>query len=310
MGRFFAVVNDPEYAPIDTLNTFLYWLGGTRLSNVLFRVSQSPVLGVLSLGGTMCGYAGFVGVPFPYAIGFGTLALMPAILLAIAFSNVYLACCLTRTFTFWLVLGFNTAFVVCGADMVRFDPARVCALVCYWWSNVALVLFDARLFGKRRSNMARQTTMTVFACNAIGGVVCGFLYVFGKLDVRYTILPLPGEVDFPVSGAGMSLLQALVTYQLKCVWALWVSRDVNPLLILHAKIAYFPVGAGAGPEEEPDVSSASPESGGGGRRVVHSMRVTETPMPETLDAAHREIAQLRIQVYALRMLAPRTPPDV
>lgn len=297
MGRFFAVVNDPHCATIDTRET---WAGATPCAGVLFRASRSPFLFPLSLGGTVCGYLSFIGLTSAPWVGLGTTAILPAIALSLLFSNVYLTRCLARTFTFWVVLVFDTAFLGCGMDMVRYDAVRVYALVCYWWSNVALVLFDARLFGKHRHNRYRLGTVAIFTLNAVLGIACGLLYVLGRLDIQHTVLNLPGDVQLPVSGLGMSALQAIVAYQLKCVWKLWFSRDVNPLLILYADLAYHPLADGGELDESPP---SSPGSATRPRTAVQSMRVTETRMPDTLEAAHLEIADLRIQVHTLRLLS-------
>lgn len=237
MGKFRLLVDEPDYDDVDTGFTVIASLTKRDARRVWAVLRNRAVTAVAALA-IVSFHLSFTGRIQEPGVGWATAAALPTIMACVAFSNVQLVRYVTQTFLFWVIVVINCLFFACGVDMVGYAPHRVFALAVYWMSNMALLLFDARMLGNHKSYAYRWGAMAMCIANGGCGIIIGFLYMFGAVRVHNTPIVLLGDVSMPVASIGMCAQQFLVTFQLRCVWMVWASPRPNPLVLLYAPVSY------------------------------------------------------------------------
>jgi hypothetical protein len=249
MGKYFAVIEDPHLEIIDTRETLAKSLFGQHFADIFFLFFTKPK--VAKLIQTLCLFIGSLAAAANFLrelpeniswTGYASLIIIYPATCRLLFSNTYMVKKLLREFAFWILIGFSITFFVCSILMLRYSPPRIASVFSVTYTaTTAICFFDARLYRSKTSAYeSRILPLIVFSSAFIAAVVWEIFYIFDIMDFDYPEILLFGNVSIPVASIGMSSLQGLGVWALKCAWTLYKTRTANSniLLIVHADVAY------------------------------------------------------------------------
>jgi hypothetical protein len=325
MGKYFAVIEDPHLEIVDTRETLAKSLFGQHFADLFFLFLNKPNLAKLIQ--TLCLFIGYAAASANFLrelpeniswTGYVSLLIIYPTTCRLLFSSTYMIKKLLKEFVFWVLIGFHVTFFVCSILMLRYSGPRVAAMFSASYAGVtAICFFDARPYRTKTSAISsRIIPLIVFSFAFLSTCAYQFLYILDIMDFDYPQIPLVGNVSIPVASIGMSSLQAIGVWTLKCSWTLYRthSANFNILLIVHAGVGYHVIDNNKdenGNDVENKINVEASET-----KSSHAI-ITPAPSlilgndgssssgesPQTLDQAKNMIAAWKVKYHAAHLRA-------
>jgi hypothetical protein len=327
MGKYFAVIEDPHLEIIDTRENLAKSLLGQHFADMFFVFFIKPNLAKLIQ--TLCFFIGSLAAAANFLrelpenwiwTGFVSLILIYPTTCRLLFSNTYMVKKLLQQFVFWILIGFHVTVFVCSILMLRYSPPRIISMFSVMYAGAtAICFFDARVYKSKTSTYASRIVPFIgFTLAFLTSIVWQILYILDIMDFDYTQIPLFGNVSIPVASIGMSSLQGIGVWALKCAWTLYKTRtdNLNILLIVHADVGYHVIDSNNNNDHTAnDVENKIKVDNE--TKSSHQALITSTPSlilgndstssedqsPQSLEQAKKMIAAWKVKYHAAHLRA-------